>query len=368
MRTEDPVLGKATRLIAREKWGEAIELLEPEIVRYRDSFRYYYILGYACMLSGDWGGAATYFKRASDIRMRDPELLFALAAVYLRRGESDRAIERYLEILEVDKGNKRARRALDFLRRHASSGTDECALDLRGGTCLLPPAPRTRSTPGLAATLAVAALVAIVALGGLWLAKVGPFSEVSAREGISELDLSSDEKAKAVELGGAYRYVLTEREVVQTFEKAQRLFLEYRDQEALVELNRILLSNAAAAVKRKAKLLSEQATAPSFADMKSSFSYQDVARDPQLYQDCHVLWSGMVANLKEGDAFTSFELLVGYDKRNALEGVVPVAFSFAVPVDSDAPLELLGKVDARGGKLRLAGVALHQRPGETPRQ
>jgi hypothetical protein len=43
----DPVLSRAVRLLRRRKFGDVITMLQPEVVRYHDSFNYYYILGSA---------------------------------------------------------------------------------------------------------------------------------------------------------------------------------------------------------------------------------------------------------------------------------------------------------------------------------
>jgi hypothetical protein len=64
------------------------------------------------------------------------------------------------------------------------------------------------------------------------------------------------------------------------------------------------------------------------------------------------------------DAGFSFDLLVGYDTRKVLEGIVPVNFDFSETVDPERPLEVLGRIvpiSASGGEgVRLEGVALHQ--------
>ena len=72
----------------------------------------------------------------------------------------------------------------------------------------------------------------------------------------------------------------------------------------------------------------------------------------------------MAANLELGESGTAFNLLVGYDTRKTLEGIVAVTLDFAVLVNTEQPLEILGRVvpvAAPGGMdLRLQGVAVHQ--------
>jgi hypothetical protein len=69
----------------------------------------------------------------------------------------------------------------------------------------------------------------------------------------------------------------------------------------------------------------------------------------------------MAANLEIGENSTKFDLLVGYDTKNSLEGIVNVEFPGAVPVNTDSPFEVLGqiKLNITGG-ITLSGVALHQ--------
>jgi hypothetical protein len=138
------------------------------------------------------------------------------------------------------------------------------------------------------------------------------------------------------------------------------LFLDYRDEAARIRINRLLESNAAVSVKQKARLLSEYAAVPGFDTLKDRYGYSTVIAEPLLYRDVHVLWRGMATNLKEADRSTDFDLLVGYDTRSSLEGIVPVRFEFAVPVDVERPLEVLGRIALSGDKIRLVGLAIHQ--------
>jgi hypothetical protein len=58
--------------------------------------------------------------------------------------------------------------------------------------------------------------------------------------------------------------------------------------------------------------------------------------------------------------------LVGYDTNNTLQGIVPVRLDFAVAVDIERPMEILGKIilvqDQGIGSIsiRLVGLAVHQ--------
>jgi hypothetical protein len=187
-----------------------------------------------------------------------------------------------------------------------------------------------------------------------------------ARSGLEATALESRDRTQAVQTGGAYRYILTQNQVVSTYERARALFIDYRDEAAKVELNRILESNASEPIKNKARLLLSYATVPGFDTLRDTFAYVNVLKDPFLYRDVHVIWKGMAANLRGGQNTTDFDLLVGYDTRNALEGIVPVHFNFAMDVNVEQPLEVLGRIvlgtgkDGPGAIIRLEGLAVHQ--------
>ncbi|QQO08172.1 tetratricopeptide repeat protein [Breznakiella homolactica] len=362
----DPILTKAARLSKRGRYGEAIQILEPEVVRYHDSFRYYYILGVSCLYAGDYGGAFTYFKRARDIKMREPSVLLGLAILFLRRGETDRAVDLYLEVQEVDPKNRQARRALETIRRYGDPETLQSWLESGKLKKLFPPLPDAPlswdqiAIPAAGILILGAIAISLVSVIGQ---KTGKRSE---RSGFSATALVREEQSEPVQIGGSYRYILTRKQVLDTYEKARTLFTEYRDEAAKVEINLLLESNASESIKNKARLLLSYTNTPGFDSLKDRFAYSSVAADPYLYRGCYVIWRGMATNLDSLENLTSFDLLVGYDTRSTLEGIVPVVFDFSVPVDLERPLEVLGQVvpaaagDGLGPAVRLEAIALHQ--------
>ena len=359
---EDQILLKATRFIGSRKYGDAIHLLEPEVVRFHDSFTFYYLLANACLRSADFGGALTYFRRAREIKLTDPGVLLGLAVLHLRRGETDRSVELYLEVLEKEPKNRKARKALNVIRKQGSSEALTAYIDSGKIVALYPPCPQPKLSAATIAFSAVGVLSAlcIVAYALSALHVLPAVNKKTARNGVDSVRLENEEKKMPVESGGAYRYILTKNQIVDEFEEARKLFLDYRDEAARVRLNRLLESNASVAVKQKARLLSEYSAVPGFDTLKDRFAYSAVIKEPILYSDVHVVWRGMATNVKEGDRTTDFELLVGYDTRNSLEGIVPTHFDRAVPVDVERPLEVLGRVAVSGEKVRLIGVAIHQ--------
>jgi len=148
--------------------------------------------------------------------------------------------------------------------------------------------------------------------------------------------------------------------VRQVFQKARRLLLDYRDNMAAVEINRLLLSNATLAIKERARMLKGFVTQPTFDTLRDGFAYSQVAAQPALYDGCAVRWRGKVANLKIGKDAIVFDLLVGYDQEKELEGIVPVVLPFAAQLANGIPIEVLGQVQVQRDRLSLQGLSVHR--------
>ncbi|MDR3337873.1 MAG: tetratricopeptide repeat protein [Treponema sp.] len=362
----DPVLAKGIRLLRRKKYGEVIRILEAEIFRFRDNFKYYYTLALSCLLSGEFGGAFDFFKRARDIKMREPLALLGLAVLYLRRGDTDKAVDLYLEVQELDPKNRIAHRALKIIRKHG--GAENIIAWANSGKLptLYPPKPSLPFSR-LSLILPLAAL-ALLFFSGLFFVKFDVLNLFNKsgdqRRGIENTLLARDEQEAPVQTGGSYRYVLTRNEVLTVYSKAQSLFSQFRDEAAKVELNRLIESNASEGIKNKARLLMSYTGLPGFDTLKDQYRYGQVINEPPLFRDCYVIWQGMAANLVTEENGTSFNLLVGYDTKTTLEGIVPVYFDFVIPINTERPLEVLGKVipvsTAKGLDIKLQGVAVHQ--------
>jgi tetratricopeptide (TPR) repeat protein len=364
----DPVLTRAVRLLGRKKYGDVINILQPEVVRYHDSFNYYYILGSACLWAGDLGGAFTYFKRAREIKMLEPSILLGMAVYYLHRGDTGKAVDLYLEVLDLEPRNRIAKKALLVLRKNSGVDGVQGWLDSGKAHQLFPPIPNLPLTVGRLLLPLIGGFLVLAFAGGilvkLEVIPLGKFTP-SERGGLVGIGLEQEDRETPVQTGGTFRYILTRDQVLETYERARKLFTEYRDEAAKVSLNRLIESNASDPVKNKARLLISYMDVPGFDTLKDRFPYSEVSRDPLLYRGCYVIWRGMATNLTEGENSTSFDFLVGYDTRSTLEGIVQVGFDFSVSLNLERPLEVLGRVipsstAAGEDDIRLEGIALHQ--------
>lgn len=359
------VLERAKQAFYRKRYNDVITLLEPNVIQYRDSFQFYFYLGLACLYTGDTGGATSYFQRARQIKLRDPELMIAQAALFLRRGETHQAVEYYLEALEYAPEHRLAKRCLDFIRKKGDRDTISALVET-GKIFRFYPHPKRKGS--LAVPFVFIFSIAILG-AGLWFGfpLLDTVSTKMERADLSSLMLASAERSVAVELGGSYRYILTEKEVIRSYSNALSFFQSYRDNAAQVEINRLLYSNASAAIKQKARLLMEYLVEPGFDTIKDNFAYKKIQEDPQLYLDCWIVWKGMATNIITTEHTTDLDFLVGYDTRSALEGIVPVHFATVFDINPEKPLEILARISSENGKLILQGKSIFQSQTPTSR-
>jgi hypothetical protein len=304
--------------------------------------------------------------------MLEPSALLGMAVYYLHRGDTAKAVDLYLEVLEKEPRNRIAKKALQVLRKYGGAEGIQVWIDSGRSRQLFPALPALPLTAGRI-LLPLAGVVLVFALAGGVLAATGvipgvnPLGKASSeRAGLAGIALEREERETPVQVdlrsnGGTYRYILTRDQVLELYETARKLFAGYRDEAAKVPLNRLIESNASEAVKNKARLLMSYMEPPGFDSLKDRFPYAEVMQDPLLYRDCYVIWRGMATNLREGENSAAFDFLVGYDTRKTLEGIVQVTFDFSVALNPERPLEVLGRVIPVGeGEVRLEGTALHQ--------
>lgn len=348
-------LADARRLFRGRRYAEVIRLLEPEVFRYRENHEYFSLLGYSCLQAGDLGGAASYITRAHQLKPGDTDALLGLAAIALRKADPEGALKRWLSVLDEDPQNPVARRGLAMLRRGLSRDELQELIDSGKVRQLYPP----RGGKGRAAWLiAAGAVAAAILVSGLIVVLVTR-PRATARPVVAGVELPPDLPRYVEETAGA-RYTMTEKQVRQGFQKVKKEMLAFRDNLAVVEANRILLSNASVPVKERARLLKSHALRPSFTTVRDPFPYAQVVAEPALYDGCAVVWRGKLANLVVGESQIAFDLLVGYESEKELAGIVPVTLDFAVILENGIALEVLGTVASESGGLSLRGISIHR--------
>ncbi len=359
-------LDVAHSLLKRRKFYKVLLVLEPNEEIYRDNFDYYLTLGIACLYLGDVGNARKYFGNAREIKLTDISLLLGQAAIFLRRGETGRAVQYYLEVLDLDPSNSVAEKAMEFIKKNAQ--TDEISKWVDSGKIeafypplgVNPDVVRNGVLAGLLLGAVLSVCLIFIPQRNRKISMVGP------RANLTNLELSSDETKHAQEedLSGTVAYYLLDNAaIVKSYEDARIYFQDWRDNACQVEINRLLNSNASLAIKQKANILKTYLSPPTFDSLLDNYTYAQVAEDPRLYLDCYVAWSGRIANAESyaGGAWGA-DLLVGYETMQTVEGRVRLFFAPAPQpsIDTTKAVRVLGKVTMQGNEIVIEGRSVYQ--------
>ncbi|MCL2138254.1 MAG: tetratricopeptide repeat protein [Treponema sp.] len=365
----DPILTKASRLARKKKYESAIRTLEPEVMRFRGSFRYYYILGASCLYAGNYSGALTYFRSAYDAKKKpDPLAILGLAVLHLRRNETDRAIDYYLEALEIDPKNRLAKKAMKIIRKNA--GTDTFLSWLESGRLhkLFPSIPFPGfSAKSIFAFISILLVLCVITFGLLVQFNVIAFRKYS-KQGIEEFFLTDIETNGFVEDGGDYNYNFENlADALKYYEDALWCFNDDKNEMAKTKLNRILYSNAPDTLKNKAQILKDflLEEKPGFHNLTERISYSEINADPLLYEGVNVLWEGTAVNVIASDNSTEFFLQIDYNpfsgEAATWQGwLVQVIFNEYKEVYTDRPVGVLGKIKIEDHHFRIEGINLRQ--------
>ena len=235
------ILEQAKKQFVRGNYQQVIQLLEPHVTQYiasgdtkdplynasfNKSFPFYLYLGLACLHAGDIGGAVDYLTCARRIKMTDPDLLCAQAVLFLRRGDTARAIDYYLEAVEYSPNHVLARSGLEFIRTHNTPESIGEAVQ-SGEIKKFYPRPGVQAyKQKRIVTIAGVAAVALAAVVGALVFVKFPFTlgVRGTRADLSSLMLLSDEKARPIDTGGTYRYNLSEKEVLTAYQMRSGIF------------------------------------------------------------------------------------------------------------------------------------------------
>ena len=350
---------KAKDLYQNGEYSEVIRLLEPQIFRFRESQEFYLILGLSCLHAHDISAAFTYLQRGQDLTEQfEPDLFLGMAMVHLHRQENTEAVRCWLRILEHDPKNSRALKGLDFLR---SEPKQERINDLLEEGKLEKLLPKTRKRVKLKKRfyLLLIILMVLIGAGFFMLPRLGKL--FLPRETRPFQMLEADDFSELTSLTGSFHFILTDAEIEKALKDVNKYLLAYRDNLAMLEINRLLLSNAHEDVRLRVEGLKKSIRTPSFADFNDNFRYSEVAREPYLHRGCYVVWRGRATNIVVGEEEIQFDFLVGYEDEKTLEGIVPAVISFSADVTVDFPLEILARVvpvESRGFHLEV--LSLHR--------
>jgi len=336
------IFKEATTLFKRKKYGKVISLLEPKITLYRNSFRYFYLLGMSCLYRRDWSSAYSYLKKAYSINPDNINIATAYGLLLVRKGARKDGLEIILKIVEnsdfrFKKGYKRASKILNIIRKSGSEKDLVVILETNRFRSYFPKPPI--NTAPLLTFLFALFFIAIVSTTFVYFKSVPK----SNRENINAIVLLSDEKVSDFSKSD-YKILLSDKEIQLSFLRAKKELNRYNDNLARREINRLLLSNASIDIKQKALALARIIKQPDLKSVKNSFSFEEVSSDPLIYERCYMKWQGRLSDLKVNDKQITFDFLVGYADRKIVEGIVFATMDFEAILNEEYAYEILGQV------------------------
>ncbi len=368
------VLQTARILMRRRKFGYAITLLESNMRNYQGSSEFYLALGTSCLYIGDEGNAWKYYNMARSITITNSELLLGQAAIFLRHGETSKALQYYLDILNIDPGNETASKALEFIRVNGNNYDAICRLKDNGKIeqfypplGMNPDIIRNAVLVGLLCGSIISACIVFWPRQNVnWNGKRADFTKF--KPNFEERSNPIGENSG----GDIVIFLMDSKSILKSYENIDQYFQEGRENSAQVEINRVRYSNASDSLKEKAKMMQDFFQGIGFDNLnehkEERYSYADVdsmeGLRKKLYENCYVAWDGRISNPVEyTDGSLQFELLVGYQDGKHVEGSVPVYCSSSVrkTMDISKPVRILGKLKVDDtGKISLTATSYWQ--------
>jgi hypothetical protein len=285
--------------------------------------------------------------------------LLGMAVVHLKQQKTSDALQDWFEVVDQDPKNKYAARGFAAVRK--MSDPERLTVFTESGRIfrLLP--GRRSLHPLLLGAGSILILLAAAFLFypayASYLPRKAPKAE---RAELTSLDLNIKEYRSDTSTEEEPVFFMTEGELRKSYAEIIDYFNNYEDNLAQREINRIQESNASEELKQKVSLLEKYIREPGFDTFTRNFSYREVKEKILLYEGCYVIWKGRLSNLAVGSDLIEFDLLVGYESGRVLEGIVPVEVDFAVQLDPELSVEVLGRVKRGPKGLKLEAVSLHQ--------
>ncbi|MCQ2589816.1 MAG: hypothetical protein MJ179_05275 [Treponema sp.] len=355
------VLTLAWKYMRRRKFSTALNLLESKAEVYEDDFEYYLVLGIACLYAGDIGSATSSFQVARRIKMTDPRLLLGQAAIFLRRGDTDRALQYYLEVREYDPANQIATDAIEFIRTRGDFDTICRWADTGRLEQFYPPlGVNPDRTAGIVIPIVALVLGIVVAFS---LIPRNNYAD-GKRKDLTELTLTKEEEKAPQETDlstQSFKYILSNKQITESYSNILMYFQARRDNAVQIEINRLLNSNAKLTIKQKVSILMTYLETPTFDSITDVPTYAQVDKDAALYLDCYVDWAGRISDAVVSDDGTyTCRLLVGYESGEKIDGIVNVRFDKDPKIVPDQSVRILGKLCQEDKKIFLQGKAVYQ--------
>ncbi len=339
---------KSLRYLKRRDFSTLSYYLTAKVPLFGSHAELYYYLGLAQYYLKNFKSAEDYFKTGMEYDSEHVDIRLAAAAAALRQRNNSQAVHLWLNVLDIDPDNKKARKGLNVLRQKGNP-IDIARFIRKGSMKQLEPAlPSHIAFFDIMLIVLGCALVAGTIFLGIKISENFFMPSLPSaspnRAGVEAYNLSSVRKKDYIQKEGEFLTQLTPKEIHNIIYQAKNDFNDYKDNKVRLELNRIKYSNASSAVKAQASVLFAALERPNFTNLDTNYTYREIFSDPIMYTDVYVHWRGKVQDVQFTPEAITFQLLVGYDDEKVLEGAVPVVVPFETFIDPILATEILGQV------------------------
>lgn len=338
----------AIKYLGRGEYSKVIRLLEPKIPLFLENKEFYTILAKAFFYTGDNAGSKLYFDRGQKI-LWDIESALYLGVLGLKRRDFNSSIRIWLDILDEDPNNKIAVKGLAILKKYSTLEELEGFIHSKKIDKLVPRKPIRLATSTIVSFAVVLLLIGVTIFViksdfiDNFILNYGRTPVLKSHREGGDHFLLGDLKKDYIDFKEISHYSFTGAQIEDFFETAHILFLENKDNMVRSYLNLIKYSNANEKIKSKANRLESYLIDPNWANYDDDITFSDVDKNLYQYENCLVRWKGSISNLNVTNVI-SFDLLVGYDEKKILEGVVPVKLNQNIMIDDSQPIEVFGKI------------------------
>ena len=353
MNIKNRTLRKAVRLLMKRQLTRCIQLLESKISLFLDNADYFYLLGRCYFTIGDSENADLYLSRGLENEPNHEDIQLMQACFAVREQDTYRAISIWLKLEDAGCRRPCLRYGLDQIRRINDSEELYNFTHSSKFIKLLPSLPGILYYRTLHRLWRLLLMVLLVSI--FWFSyTVGtPRLQKWYREWRMQREQS--ENISLVELENSEYLAFDKKDTLFLFDQDQLRDLTskirknydlYRDNLVQHDINKIFYSNASDKVKAKFHIIEGLLGGQQeIYNLKNNFTFLEVRRNPQLYENCFVRWEGRPTNIYiEPGGGLRFTLLVGYTDGTVLEGQVPVEMNDLVSLSVDLTITIFGRI------------------------
>jgi tetratricopeptide (TPR) repeat protein len=317
-------------LFKEGRYQDALDLLRKQIQQDPNNHILYYLKGVAEVYMEKTDDALMDLGEAMYLNPRHIPSMHAFAYIFLKRGDYQGAVNKWLSILELNPKDPIAKKHLkQFKKEFPEPGKLNLNPDLY--MALPKPKKEKKKRPWIKKLL-IFILVIAALLGGFWIYLAfqnKPFQWIPSASEIFPARIY---------------YSFTEKEIGFFKKEIFELVNRQKYNQAKFMMNKIYLSNASLEDKKLLKTWEARLEYPEMDTLGTDFTPESVFERPQLYEDCFVVWEGKVTSLLQKDRYLVFELELENGKT------VSALFLSNYPLQEKTRIKLLGKVILKNKK------------------